>query len=130
MPLLRSATIKKKLNGIVLFSAFSLAAVLAVSLFLLANFGINSARYDRIMLRKSALAEIEPCTLFIIEPYAALFAITMDETPAEVKKQIGEYKQLEAKYNNRKAYWLETLFEGPVKKCALPARYFLPPTNF
>ncbi|HVU88080.1 MAG TPA: methyl-accepting chemotaxis protein, partial [Pirellulales bacterium] len=111
----RSTTIKKKLNGIVLFSALSLAAVLAVSLFLFANFGINSARYNRIMLRKTALAEIEPASLFIVEPYAALFAITMTNDAAEIKKQIGEYKQLEAHYNNRKAYWLETLFEGPTK---------------
>ncbi|MES1212946.1 MAG: methyl-accepting chemotaxis protein, partial [Singulisphaera sp.] len=115
MSLFRVNTIRKKLNGIVLFSAVGLATVLAVSLFLLATFGVNGPYYQRIMIRKSALAEIEPCTLFIIEPYVTLFALTATDDPAETKKLLNEYHRLVTKYQARKAYWLDNLFEGPTK---------------
>ncbi len=116
MPLLRVNTIKKKLNGIVLFSALGFAAVLALALFLLANFGINGPHYKRMMLRRSALGEIEPCTLFVIEPYVTLFAMTATEDPAEIRRLVREYDDLVDNFQQRRAYWLEVLFDGPVKE--------------
>ncbi len=115
MNLLRSTTIKNKLNGIVLFSALGFACVLALALFLLATYGINGPLYKRLMLRKSALAEVEPCTLFVIEPYVTLFAMTATVDHTETRKLINEYQALLAKYNQRKLYWIETLFEGQTK---------------
>ena len=113
---IRDATIKAKLYGIVLLSAVGLAAVLALALFLLTNFGINGPLYQRIMLRKSAMAEFEPCTLFVVEPYLTLIEILGTDDPAELKKRIAEYNQLELRCNERKAYWADRLFEGPVKQ--------------
>ena len=85
-------------------------------MFLLTSFGINGPLYQRIMLRKSAMAEFEPCTLFVVEPYLTLIEILGTDDPAELKKRIAEYNQLELKCNERKAYWADRLFEGPVKQ--------------
>ena len=111
----RVKTIKGKLNGLVFFSSLGLAVVLTVSLFLLANYGINGPLYQRLMLRKSAMAEFEPCTLFIIEPYLTLFELSATREPPEIRRLVAEFDAQEHKFEARKAYWLDTLFEGPVK---------------
>jgi len=120
---LRAKTIKGKLNGLVFFSSVGLAVVLAVSLFLLANYGINGPLYERLMARKSAMAEFDPCTLFIIEPYLTLFEISAAREPEEIKRLVAEFDLQQNKFEARKAYWLETLYEGPVKS-ALKAEVF------
>jgi len=110
------ATIKVKLYGIVLFSAVGLLAVLALAILLLRNFGINSPLYQRIMVRKSAMAEFEPCTLFVVEPYLTLFEISATDDPSETKRLIAEFHKLERNCTERMAYWTDALYEGPVKR--------------
>jgi methyl-accepting chemotaxis protein WspA len=109
-------SIKAKLYGIVFFSAAGLAAVLALTLLLLTSFGINGRLYQQIMLRKSALAEIEPCSLFVVEPYLVLGELAATDDPIETKKFLDEFHNLEHKCDERRAYWNETLFEGPLKR--------------
>jgi methyl-accepting chemotaxis protein WspA len=116
MSLFRDATIKAKLYGIVLLSAIGLAAVLALAVFLLMRFGINGPLYQRLMLRKTAMAEFEPCTLFVVEPYLTLIEIMGADDPAEITKLTSEFHRREERCNERRDYWMDTLFEGPVKQ--------------
>lgn len=113
---LRHATIKTKLYGIIAISVVGLIIVLSLSLYLLSSFGINGPAYNRILLRKSALAELEPCTLFVIEPYLTLFEITASKDADETRRLIADFKEQEKKCIDRNAYWMENLFEGPTKR--------------
>jgi methyl-accepting chemotaxis protein WspA len=122
-------TIKIKLYGIVLLSALGLVAVLALAIFLLTTFGINSTLYQKIMLRKTALAEFEPATFFVVEPYLTLIEITATDDPLEKKRLIAQFHAQEHKAHERYAYWVETLFEGPVKR-ALRDEVFPSVENF
>src|SRR5579871_721749 len=96
-----NATIRTKLYGIVVFSAVGLAVVLTLALYLLATYGVNGPVYQRLMVRKSALAEIAPCTLFIIEPYLTLSKISSATEPAEVKRLIEDFHQREDNYKTQ-----------------------------
>ncbi|HEY1599399.1 MAG TPA: methyl-accepting chemotaxis protein [Pirellulales bacterium] len=116
MSLFREATIKAKLYGIVLLSAIGLAAVLTLALFLLMRFGINGPLYQKIMLRKSAMAEFEPCTLFVVEPYLTLIEIMGTDDSAEQKELMAEFYRREERCHERQSYWMDALFEGPVKQ--------------
>jgi len=61
------------------------------------------------------MAEFEPCTLFVIEPLLSLYQIASTTDPAERNRWVMEYQDREAVFQERKSYWLEHLFEGPVK---------------
>lgn len=113
---LRQAKIRTKLYGIILASIAGLIVVLTLSLYLLSSFGINGPTYNRIILRKSALAELEPCTMFVVEPYLTLFEITASKDADEAKRLVAEFKAQEKKCVDRNVYWMETLFEGPTKR--------------
>ncbi len=112
-------TIKAKVYTIVFISAVVLAGVIALAVYLLTRFGINGPVYARIMARSNALAEFEPTTLYVIDPYLKLVEISSADDLAKAKVLITEFRQQERKTRERQAYWTEALFEGPVKRTLL-----------
>lgn len=111
----RETTIKTKLYLMIIFSGLGMIGLVSSAVYLLAEFGINGPKYERIMARKSVMAEFEPCSLFVIEPYLTLYQMVATNDPAERGLFVKRFKSLEASYNERKTFWLEHLYEGPVK---------------
>ncbi|MBX9654139.1 methyl-accepting chemotaxis protein [bacterium] len=125
----RETTIKTKLYLMIIFSGLGMIGLVSSAIYLLSEFGINGPKYERIMLRKSAMAEFEPCSLFVIEPYLTLYQIVSTNDPTERSQLVQRFNSLETNYNERKSYWLEHLFEGPVKN-ALRTDVFPSATRF
>ncbi len=108
-------TIKSKLYGLVLFSAFGLAAVLGLALWVLHEYRVNGPVYDRIMRRTTALAEVEPSSFYTVESYLILVELSVTTDEKEIRQLIDEFNAHEKLFNDREVYWTEHLFDGPLK---------------
>ncbi|HEV3167327.1 MAG TPA: methyl-accepting chemotaxis protein [Isosphaeraceae bacterium] len=116
MPLFRDATIKAKLYGLVVFSTLCLVAVLCVSFWVLFEYRINGPIYRLIIRRATALSDVEPATFDVMEPYLILLEVASTNDPAEVRRLTERFAQYENRFQEKKAYWLELLYEGPLKE--------------
>ena len=116
MARLGNFTIKTKLLGIVACTVLGMASILAMAMFVITNYRVNGPLYQRLFLRKSAMAEIEPCTLFVIEPFMTLSQMNSSEDARERKALLATFDAQEQEYLEREKYWAEHLFEGPVRR--------------
>ncbi|MES1213447.1 MAG: methyl-accepting chemotaxis protein [Singulisphaera sp.] len=109
------ALFKSKLFGVIVIGALSLAAMLALAYHTINRLGIDGPIAQRLMLRKSAMAEFEPSTLFVSEPYLTLYRIDAVSDPKDLKRLTAEFHAQEQSFRERKEHWLESLFEGPTR---------------
>src|SRR5262249_14637986 len=91
-------SIRSKLYGLTAFSTAGLIAVLGLSWWLLSAYRVNGPVYDHIMLRKDALAELEPATLYVLEPYVTLYQLSTTTDPEEVKRLTARFRKLQEVY--------------------------------
>src|SRR5665213_412656 len=115
MPRFRDLSIKAKLYSLIAFCAVCLSAVLALSLWILYEYRINGPVYDRISLRTTALAEVEPATFYTADAYLVLVELSIATDPGEIKRLTEEFVGLETQFSERESYWTENLQEGPLK---------------
>ncbi len=108
-------TIRIKLRLLLLIGTLGLAAVFALSLWVLHEYRVKGPVYERINHRLMVRIELEPPVFDLTEPYLYLFELTATTDSAEVRKLIDQFKQHEDQFREREAYWLENLFEGPTK---------------
>jgi methyl-accepting chemotaxis protein WspA len=113
---LMKTTLKSKLFAVIAIGVISLATMLVLSYHTISRLGVTGPIVQRLMLRKSAMAEIEPCTLFVLEPYLALYQMGSASDANDVNRLVAQFKEQEQRYRERKSYWLDTLLEGPVKR--------------
>jgi methyl-accepting chemotaxis protein WspA len=112
---LRDLTIRAKLYGLILFSGIGLSAVLGLSLWVLYEYRVNGPVYNRLSRRAGALAEVEPATFYAGHPYLILQEMATTSDPAEVKRLNENLSDMERQVRAREAYWMENLYEGPLK---------------
>jgi methyl-accepting chemotaxis protein WspA len=112
----RDITIRAKLYGMVALSAAGLAAVLGLSLWVLHKYRVNGPLYNHLILRKSALSDVDPATFVLTEPYFTLYQLNQTAAPGEVERLTEEFHRQEARCRRRQAHWDKELFEGPLKK--------------
>jgi methyl-accepting chemotaxis protein WspA len=115
----RDHTIKVKLYGLVLFSAFSVAAVLGLSLWVLHEYRVNGPIYAHIMRRSTALGEVEPAAFYTAEPYLTLVELTTTTDEKETRRLIEDFDNFEKVFKEREAYWMEQLHNGPLKRALI-----------
>jgi methyl-accepting chemotaxis protein WspA len=123
MPRLRDVPVRRKLYGLVFFSTGGLAAVLALSGWMLFTFSINGPVYNHLMERKNATLEFQPNTLFLVEPYLILTEACATEDKERTNRLVVRYRQLEEEYYHARDRVTETLYEGPVKKALADSVY-------
>jgi methyl-accepting chemotaxis protein WspA len=112
----RDFSIKARLYGLMVVAVVSFATVLVTTTWLSVRYQINGPLYQRLMIRKTAMAEYEPAGLTIIQPKLTLNTMLIDEGPREIRRLIEQFHQEEARFHDRQAYWRKELFEGPVKR--------------
>ncbi len=112
----RDVTIKTKLYGLVLFSVTGLALVLGLALWVLHEFRINGPVYDRLNQRAMALSEVEPSVFYMARPYLVLSELNTAKDPARIAQLREALDRLEKTCQEREAYWMENLYEGPLKQ--------------
>lgn len=116
MPQFRDISIKTKLYGLVFFTTFGLAAVLSLAGWLLATFRVNGPVYEHLMLRKDATLKFQPNSLFLVEPYLAIYEMAATEDPAESRQLMEQFRKKEALYYETKDRMNQQLYDGPVKQ--------------
>jgi methyl-accepting chemotaxis protein WspA len=121
----RDLTIKAKLYGLVFFSAAGLAAVLGLALWVLHEYRVNGPVYEQIMRRTSALGEMEPATFTPVEAFLVLTELSTATEAVQIRRLTDEFLTLEATFREREAYWIENLYEGPMKQAL--TKEILPP---
>jgi methyl-accepting chemotaxis protein WspA len=115
MPRYSDTTIRTKLRGLVLFGALSFSAVLGLSLWVLHQYRVNGPVYDHLMRRTLVLAELEPTTFDMGEPYRVLIEMTATSEAGDIVKLKEEFARHETHFREREAYWQDNLYEGPTK---------------
>jgi methyl-accepting chemotaxis protein WspA len=115
MPRYPNVTIKTKLYGLILFSTLALAALLGLSLWVMHQYLINGPLYEQLIRRTSALAELEPSSFDLAEPYLLLLELSTTTDAGEIEELKKQFAAREAHLRDREAYWTEKLTEGPIR---------------
>jgi methyl-accepting chemotaxis protein WspA len=111
----RDITLRTKLYALVAFSTLGLAAVLALSLWVLFEYRVNGPLYDRLSRRAAALAEVEPPVFEVGRPYAILVELSTSTDPADIRRLTDDFAQQERLFTDREGYWTRELREGTLK---------------
>jgi methyl-accepting chemotaxis protein WspA len=109
-------TIKQKLYALVIVSTAGLAAILGLSVYLLATYRVNGPIYERIIKRNTARGEMEPSVLQALRSYWTLSQLKDASDPTEIRQLRDRYRDLEAMYHSKRDYWVKELGEGPMKE--------------
>lgn len=116
MPRYPNVTIKTRLYSLILFSVLALAALLGLSLWVMHEYLVNGPVYEQIMRHTAALAELEPASFDMVEPYLILLELSTATDAGEVETLKKQFAEHEAHFRDREAYWTETLPEGPTRR--------------
>jgi methyl-accepting chemotaxis protein WspA len=109
-------TIRTKLRALVLISSTLFFIVLVLTLWVLYEYRINGPVYDHLMLRTLALAELEPATLDMADPYSILIELSQTSDPAEIDSLKKQFANHENHFRERENFWLDRLYDGPTKR--------------
>src|SRR3954451_14086748 len=101
----RDLSIKARLYGLVAVAVLGFAAVLGVTYWLSAQYQVNGPLYQRLMLRKTVMAEVEPAALSIIQPKLTVNTMLLARDDAEVRLLVEQFRNEEARFRERQAYW-------------------------
>lgn len=112
---LNKPTIRTRLYGMIFVSAVALTLLMALAGYLLHTYGINGPLYERLVTRRQALLELAPSTLYIVDPYFRAADLANFDSRTPLEQRIAAFDQSVLAYRDRKSYWTEALFEGPVK---------------
>ncbi len=109
-------TINTKLRSLVIISTSLFVAVLALSLWVLHEYRVNGPVYDHLMLRTLVLAELEPATFDMSDPYRLLIEMSLATDADEIEAMKKQFARHESHFRERESYWQENLYEGPTKR--------------
>jgi methyl-accepting chemotaxis protein WspA len=112
---LQDLSIKARLYTLVALTAIGFTTVLGINKWLSAKYQVNGPLYEHLMTRRVIQAEYEPATLAIIEPKLTINTMLIAKDPDEVRQLVDQFRRLEARFNERRAYWQKELWDGPVK---------------
>jgi methyl-accepting chemotaxis protein WspA len=112
---LQDLSIKARLYTLVFLTAIGFTTVLGVNKWLSAKYQVNGPLYEHLMTRRVIQAEYEPATLAIIEPKLIINTMLIAKDQDEVRQLTDQFRKLETRYHERRAYWQKELWGGPVK---------------
>jgi methyl-accepting chemotaxis protein WspA len=118
-------SIKSRLYGLVAVAVLGFATVLGLTFWMSYEYQVNGPLYDRLMVRRAVMGEYEPSSLFVAEPALKLSLLLTVNDPEQSRQVLSAFRRVETAYQNRKAYWQQNLFDGPVKR-ALEKEVFPP----
>jgi methyl-accepting chemotaxis protein WspA len=112
----RDLTIKARLYGLVAIAVIGFAVVLGVSQWMSSRYDVNGPLYQRLMERQSVMAEYEPSTLSLTGPKLTINTMLIAKDSDELAQLVAQFRNDEARFRERQAYWRRELFDGPVKQ--------------
>jgi methyl-accepting chemotaxis protein WspA len=112
----RDFSIKARLYGLVAVAVVGFTSVLVVSAWLTGRYEVNGPLYNRLLTRKSVMAEYDPAALALVQPKLTIAHLLLAKGPDEVRGYTEQFRKEESRFRGRQAYWRKELFEGPTKQ--------------
>ncbi len=116
MTRLRDISLRTKLNALLIGYTITVAAVMGLSGYLLANYRVGGTMYREIGEQKEILNEMSPPILMIRSEYIALQELESATEPTEVQRLVALYHMHEAEYHKRRDYWLTRPLDPTIRR--------------
>jgi len=113
---LRDVSLKTKLNALVIGYTVLVTGGLATAVYLLMTYRVHGPVYDQIADDMKLQQDTQPAAMNVGAAYLLLQETDSLTDPAEIKESLDRYAQHEAKYLERRAYWLPKLPDGEIKR--------------
>lgn len=123
---LRDVSLRVKLNALLFGYTATVAAVLALSGYLLAQYRIGGPAYREVMDRKRLSDEMTPPPLLIGRVYLMLYEVDGASTPDQRRTAESRYREYEDEYHKRRKEWLGRPDIDPAARAALEKVAHLP----
>ena len=111
----KSLRLTTKLFTLVFICLLGFAAFAVVVGNTLGQVRVKGPVYDRIVVAKDIVADVLPPPKYIIESYLIVLQLTEETDPAEVVKLKTRSTQLRHEYDDRQAFWAQSLAPGDTK---------------
>ncbi len=112
---LQSLTIRTRLYIQVGLAVAGFAAVLGTAYTMSERFRIGGPLYEKQMIRRGVIGEVQPSNLSVIDPALTLAILVSVTDPDETRRLTDQFRKQEAVYRERQAHWRKELFDGPIK---------------
>jgi methyl-accepting chemotaxis protein WspA len=103
---LRDVPLRTKLYSLVIGYSVLVAGVLVLAGVLLRTYRVNGPVYDEITKDYKLLNDLDPPALNLGALYLMLQEIDSTQDPEAIKENIRRFRAYEARYHDRRAYWL------------------------
>ncbi len=103
---LRNLSLKTKLYGLVIGFTLIVAAKLTVGLVVLRTYRVSGPVYSQIVSDYALQNDLDPPMLSVGAAYLMLTEIDSLPDPANVRENQQKFRDYEARYHERRAYWL------------------------
>jgi len=113
---LRDISLRTKLNALLIGYTITVASVMAMTGYLLANYRVGGVVYGEIGQHKEIYNEMCPPILMIRTEYIALQEMESVTDPNEIKRLVAVYHAAEAEYLKRREYWLSRPLDPAVRR--------------
>jgi len=113
---LRDITLRTKLNGLLLGYTITVAAVMALTGYLLAKYRVGGDVYHDITLHRELVNQTSAPILLIRGIYLDLQEMETASDPEELRKLIGVYRDHEAEYLKTREIWLNRPLDPAVRR--------------
>src|SRR4051812_11517818 len=102
---LKDWTIRARLYSLVAVAVVGFAAVFLLTSWLAGRYQINGPLYNRLIIRRNAMAEYEPSTLSLVGAEIALSHMLLSKDDEELRRLTDQFYKAERVFNERRAYW-------------------------
>jgi methyl-accepting chemotaxis protein len=116
-------SIRQKLLGAMGFSLLALVTFAGVAWDTIETTKITGARYKQIVLDKDLIADILPPPEYIIETYLVVHQLVNASDPAKTNELGNRLKPLRKDFDDRHAYWQQSLAAGTLREKFLSDSY-------
>jgi methyl-accepting chemotaxis protein WspA len=122
---LRDVPLRTKLNALLIGYTVTVAAVLALSGYMLARYRVGGPVYAELAEHMNLTGEMLPPPLLIGRAYLMLRELENETDPNEVRRMINSFREYEKEYEDRRVYWLSHKID-PAAREALEKTAHLP----
>jgi methyl-accepting chemotaxis protein WspA len=113
---LRDVPIRTKLNALLIGYTITVAAVLALSGYMLAHFRVGGPIYEDLAAHDRLNNEMTPPPLLIGRAYLMLQEMDIDTNVQETNRLIDQFRKYESEYYERRTYWLTQKIDLAARK--------------
>ncbi len=112
----RDVSLRTKLNSLLIAYTITVAAVMALSGYVLSRYRVGGPVYQELIDEKQLVNELTAPSLMIWSEYIDLQEMESMTDAAELRRQLAIYREHEADYLKRRDYWLGRNLDPAVRR--------------